>query len=562
MAQYTYFNVNKYAYVFDPTTGLKMRQGNRNGIYVIDEALTTIGFSGIENTDWVNISNIQFVSSKIRVGVRSLKYVIDATITDIGFNGYEFIDWLKIGGEDHVSIYFVSNDGDDTNNGLTPSSPWKTIAKINSTPFTANSYILFKRGDLWRETLKPITGGKISKPIIFSAYGSGNNPIITGSSEISGFAEVNGLWEVSSAGSPAFLIVNGVRGSLKLSKETCINAGDYFWEADVLTVNYPTDPSGLVEKPVNNYVIDIAFANTVFSYLELNGSILRGILLSQNNIKIYKCEIRLIGATIGYGILLSGNVDSTIISHNLIEDIICFGIGNINNPTNTVIEHNEINDCWNKLNYGSGGEGAGIYATSNAIVRYNKVLRCYRGIEFGGYDALCNHNIVVNSMFNGIKHTGATSGHPNKIYNNTIIHDPTGLGYALSVQSITSADNCIIKNNLIYVNELYSLCDGIWIDKNSYTNIDIDYNLVFKHLTANCNIYKINISAYGTLSEWQNALSAINYGGCELHSKNEDPLFVDFNLGNYKLAINSPCRNAGVDVGLIFLGDSPNIGAL
>lgn len=34
---------------------LRYREGNRNGSYVIDAALTVLAFNGVENTDWENI---------------------------------------------------------------------------------------------------------------------------------------------------------------------------------------------------------------------------------------------------------------------------------------------------------------------------------------------------------------------------------------------------------------------------------------------------------------------------------------------------------------------------
>ncbi len=37
----------------------KFRKGVREGVFVIDKTLTVIGFTGIENTDWENIIQLQ-----------------------------------------------------------------------------------------------------------------------------------------------------------------------------------------------------------------------------------------------------------------------------------------------------------------------------------------------------------------------------------------------------------------------------------------------------------------------------------------------------------------------
>ena len=41
------------------STGRKVRFGQRAGfVYAIDQELTTLGFAGVENTDWVNVGGI------------------------------------------------------------------------------------------------------------------------------------------------------------------------------------------------------------------------------------------------------------------------------------------------------------------------------------------------------------------------------------------------------------------------------------------------------------------------------------------------------------------------
>ncbi len=96
----------------------------------------------------------------------------------------------------HAKNYYVSATGNDTNNGLATSTPWKTIAKVNSFNFAANDYILFKRGDTFY-------GGIILKRanLYFDAYGSGAKPVITGLSKITGWVNLGGnIWEAPTSG--------------------------------------------------------------------------------------------------------------------------------------------------------------------------------------------------------------------------------------------------------------------------------------------------------------------------------------------------------------------------
>lgn len=76
----------------------------------------------------------------------------------------------------HARNYYVSNSGNDAAAG-TIQAPWATLAKINSSmgTFLAGDSILFQRGGSFAGTLTVSKGG-----IVFSAYGVGVRPVLTG----------------------------------------------------------------------------------------------------------------------------------------------------------------------------------------------------------------------------------------------------------------------------------------------------------------------------------------------------------------------------------------------
>ena len=77
------------------------------------------------------------------------------------------------------ATYFVdATNGSDSNDGLSSSSAWKTIAKVNSSSFSPGDNILFKKGEVWRGKLVTPSSGAVGSPITFSSYGSGPNPLI------------------------------------------------------------------------------------------------------------------------------------------------------------------------------------------------------------------------------------------------------------------------------------------------------------------------------------------------------------------------------------------------
>jgi parallel beta-helix repeat protein len=74
-----------------------------------------------------------------------------------------------------AAVYYVDDQGNDANSGLSQSSPWKTISKVNSNTFQSGDQILFKRGGIWYETLTVKQNN-----LTFGAYGTGDMPVIDG----------------------------------------------------------------------------------------------------------------------------------------------------------------------------------------------------------------------------------------------------------------------------------------------------------------------------------------------------------------------------------------------
>lgn len=84
---------------------------------------------------------------------------------------------VKVG----ATTYYVSSSaGSDVNSGTSSSSAWQTIAHLNAQSFQPGDSILFKRGDVWNESLTPPSSGSSGNPIAFDAYGSGAAPNLTG----------------------------------------------------------------------------------------------------------------------------------------------------------------------------------------------------------------------------------------------------------------------------------------------------------------------------------------------------------------------------------------------
>ncbi|MGD0769280.1 MAG: autotransporter-associated beta strand repeat-containing protein [Tepidisphaeraceae bacterium] len=85
-------------------------------------------------------------------------------------------------GQAWCQVYYVSPTGSDSNSGTSPSSPWQTLSKVDSTTFAPGSQILFQAGGNWYgQQLSPSSSGTPSDPITYGSYGNGANPTFWGS---------------------------------------------------------------------------------------------------------------------------------------------------------------------------------------------------------------------------------------------------------------------------------------------------------------------------------------------------------------------------------------------
>lgn len=73
--------------------------------------------------------------------------------------------------------YYVSNQENDNNDGLSPNTPIATISAVNKLNLQSGDVVYFQRGGVWRGSVKAYTDG-----VAYSAYGEGNKPELYGSS--------------------------------------------------------------------------------------------------------------------------------------------------------------------------------------------------------------------------------------------------------------------------------------------------------------------------------------------------------------------------------------------
>ena len=79
----------------------------------------------------------------------------------------------------HAAQYFVdSRSGLDTNAGTSRATPWRSLGRLSApgVELKAGDEVLLARGSAWREGLSITSGGNHSHPVVFSNYGSRDEP--------------------------------------------------------------------------------------------------------------------------------------------------------------------------------------------------------------------------------------------------------------------------------------------------------------------------------------------------------------------------------------------------
>lgn len=459
--------------------------------------------------------------------------------------------------------YIDSAAANDSGSGKTPATAKKTIAAVTALILAPYQQIGLKRGGTWRETLIPGQSGTAGSPITFAAYGSGAQPIITGSNLISGWSTTStaNVWQSTVTFSPnqtGVLIQNGAPGILVGSLAAVV--ANYDWYANGTTVylyDSATNPNtDTIEISARNYVVEMYLGP---AYVTLANLHLRGannidlFLYGANNISILNCEIdnsssaAVYVGNVSYNLIFNGgSIHNTGINPTYDGDGI--GIGEDGTASHDILI--EGMDIYANGIPPSVGSAIAIGSTDNTpynVTITNNQLSdaSYAGLNVSaGTSIVATYNVITA---NGSYGVAATSGIGNVslvAYNNTIAgNTQDGLiewagGGTVSVTQ---------KNNIFYNN-----ASEIWWSSGAAQAITSNYNEIYHSLAGPIISYGGATPSFAT---WQSTY------GQDGQAITGDPLFVNAGSGNYALQAGSPAIGAGIYIPGVSTANPPNIGA-
>lgn len=422
-----------------------------------------------------------------------------------------------------ATYYVDAVNGNDSNSGISTSSAWRTLGRVNSAALYAGDTVLFRRGDSFRGQLVPKSGSS-SSYITYSAYGTGNKPLLLGSVRKNltsdWVSEGGNIWTTAGTFSADVgnLILNGERScGVKVFSRAELNAQGKFWfnestgKVSVYSTSNPASAWSDIECAVSAYIINEAGKSwVIFDNLALKYGGAHGIGGSgMSNIIIRDLEIGFIGG---------GKQDASGVRYGN-------GIEFIGSAQNLLVERCRIWDC-----YDAGLTNQNLSATlqNNITYRNNTVWNCEYSFEYwSNQSGATTSNITFEN--NTCAFAGGGWAHAQR---------PFKTGRHLHFDDNRAAtSNFSIRNNIFY----QALDNNIYLSPtwNNLSALNMDYNCWHNSQTGNMAVWQGTYYPMTQFSSYQSR------SGKDSHSITSDPLFVNAGTRDFHLTSGSPCINRG-----------------
>ena len=89
-----------------------------------------------------------------------------------------------------ATTYYVSNSGEDGQDGRSPENAWASVGRVNAADLQPGDRVLFACGDVWRGEMLTLTAsGQAGSPITIDSYpdGCADKPVLSGAQPITGW---------------------------------------------------------------------------------------------------------------------------------------------------------------------------------------------------------------------------------------------------------------------------------------------------------------------------------------------------------------------------------------
>jgi Right handed beta helix region len=504
--------------------------------------------------------------------------------------------FLSVSRAQGTTYYIDSIGGNDRSNGTSSSTPWQTIAKVDSSSFNPGDSILFKSGDTWREQLNITNSGSAGKPITFGSYGVGALPIISGANLATGWASVSStnmtIWSVNQTSSANQVFEDGKRLASSVAYGA-MSAGSFYYDAGegkvyVWTFSGDNPNSHMIEVSSRNYAIYEAGGAKYITLQNLQTSSANSTDIYFNGSAFitisYVSAVKSFGEGIRFDVVSSSTIVSSTAAWNGSN-----GISADDAPSlviNGCIAHD--NASFANVNYTAGIKISPDYApylsSTNVTIENSESYSNgvgqpdWRGAGIWadtiGNDLLVQYNLVYGNNLSGIyldaDHGGTVKY--NVVYRNGQAGAVNGDGIIVNGDGRVTFGNSVYGNT-VYANltagirvmgaSLTSGCYGNTVENNiavgtiSGPNVSATGGCENSGVDGSGNIYtynalgvqSLNFVEYG-VSNYLSSYAAFDDAyGTSTHSIQGDPLFTNSGANDFTLQSNSPAIGHGLNLG-------------
>ncbi|MDP4240523.1 MAG: right-handed parallel beta-helix repeat-containing protein [Bacteroidota bacterium] len=473
-----------------------------------------------------------------------------------------------------ATYYVDAYNGNDSNNGLTAKSSWKTLSKVSNTSFRPGDIISFKSGQLFKGVLVLSSSGSSSAPISYTTYGGKQKAIIDGNGNSAAVYSYNKQYiELRN-----IAVTNFKEGLIKdndLFDGICIVNHDfgtlhhfYFDNIRVFNVNsthIPKDEGKTDQSRFHGGVLfyttgnklrsnfdDVMVTNSVFENLSRTGFNFRSDWANRTAYSKF-------GDSIGGGKTDNWTPNTKVVFRkNIFKNIAGNGLI-VRVAKSALIEHNLFDSCGQVIS----GNAVFNFNTDDVVYQYNEARNTIyndgdtdaRGIDsdYRTKNTIIQYNYLHNNGLGGVTATGGPGGGNQMINFNlgtiiryNVIENNARQGMYVSGK----VEGLQVYNNVFYADS--GLNDIIAIKLNKW--IEYPNGVSFKN---NIFCFKGNNPSYAFTNATNVSFDHNIYCGLKAPSGfidrfpiMADPQFIFPGKGKqgYKLLKNSPAKRSGIPV--------------
>ncbi len=433
----------------------------------------------------------------------------------------------------YAKVYYVSNQGSDARDGQSPETAWQSLARVNTGPLKPNDVIRFHRGDTWRGQLIPHSGNETGH-VAYGAYGVGEKPLLLGSVSANKpddwRREQENIWTTVSsyATDVGNIIFNEGKstGVKKWSQDDLKQQGDYWYnrEAKQVKMYCPKNPATLytsIELALKRHIISVGGKRYItFEDLALRYGAAHGIGCSNtHHLIVRRCDVSYIGGghqfttadgrpvRYGNGIEFWNNAHDHLVEKCRLWEIYDAALTNQNNAPNV--------------------------KQYNITYRQNLIWNCEYSFEYWNRpENSLTHNIYFDN--NTCVNAGHGWGHRQR-------PDPSGR-HLCFYSSPAAAHDIYLRNNIFFQAKGNAFYAPSW-PADAIHRLNMDHNCWYQSsgIMIRLQSQKFTMNQFASYQTTQNK---------EVHSIAQDPMIVDIAKNDFHLNHQSPCIDAGENIGL------------